>query len=270
MWGSFPPRGRALLERREKSEPGPPRLLPKESGLMGRNGKDTSRQPFPARPLQAHSPSPDSPGHGGVHGEGRVGVPEATRRQGVHGLSLPAGARSKETWSAYWLQWEHSGLGRKDEESRAGSRSEDWEEAAGRESELGALVRGCPVGGAAGGAEQNSASGWDEVREAPGFLTVGRASRGGGGSVRQLQETAGNTETVPTGEGAGGFLLPKREASACSPALRGHPKTTSSGRSLAPGPHEFRSLAASFFRLPALCHLPAPRAAGQGHSWRQD
>lgn len=59
--------------------------------------------------MLADSPSPDSPGHGGVHGEGRVGVPEATRRKGVHGLSLPAGARSKETWSAHWLKREHSG-----------------------------------------------------------------------------------------------------------------------------------------------------------------
>lgn len=57
------------------------------------------------------------------------------------------------------------------------------------------------------------------VREAPGFLTVGQASRGGGGFVQQLQETAGNMETVPMGEGAGGFLLPKREVSDYSPAL---------------------------------------------------
>lgn len=53
MWGFFPPQGRGLLERWEKSEPVPPRLLPKENCLVGRNGKNTSRQPFPARPLQA-------------------------------------------------------------------------------------------------------------------------------------------------------------------------------------------------------------------------
>lgn len=45
------------------------------------------------------------------------------------------------------------------------------------------------------------------VRKSASFLTVGRASRGGGGFVRQLQETVGNMETVLMGEGAGGFLL---------------------------------------------------------------
>lgn len=56
--GVLPTTGRDLVETWEKSEPGPPRLLPKEGCLMGRNGKDASSQPFPVRPLQAHSPSP--------------------------------------------------------------------------------------------------------------------------------------------------------------------------------------------------------------------
>lgn len=33
-------------------------------------------------------PTGNQAGHRGIHGEGRVGVPEATRRKGVHGLSL--------------------------------------------------------------------------------------------------------------------------------------------------------------------------------------
>lgn len=40
-------------------------------------------------------------------------MPETTRREGVHGLSLPVRARSKEIWSAYWLQWDCSGQGRR-------------------------------------------------------------------------------------------------------------------------------------------------------------
>lgn len=46
-----------------------------------------------------------------------------------------------------------------------------------------------------------------------GFLTVGPASRGDGGFVRQLLETAGNTATAQKDEGAGGFLLPERDVS---------------------------------------------------------
>lgn len=38
-------------------------------------------------------PCRDPPGHGGVHGEGGVGVPEAPGRDGVHGLALPADTR---------------------------------------------------------------------------------------------------------------------------------------------------------------------------------
>lgn len=51
------------------------------------------------------------------------------------------------------------------------------------------------------------------VRKALGFLTVGRASRGGGGFVRQLLETVGNMVIAQMDEGAGGFLLTKRETS---------------------------------------------------------
>lgn len=57
------------------------------------------------------------------------------------------------------------------------------------------------------------------IRKAAGFLTVGRASRGDGGFVRQLQETVDNTETAQMGEGAGEFLLPKKDVSDCSLAL---------------------------------------------------
>lgn len=38
-------------------------------------------------------PFADPPGHGGVHGKGGVRVPEATSRNGVHGLSLPTKTR---------------------------------------------------------------------------------------------------------------------------------------------------------------------------------
>lgn len=48
------------------------------------------------------------------------------------------------------------------------------------------------------------------------FLTVGRASRGDGGSVRQHPGTVGNTVTARMGVGAGGFLHPKKER--CQPA----------------------------------------------------
>ena len=47
-------------------------------------------------------------------------------------------------------------------------------------------------------------------------LAVGRASRGDGGFVRQLLETVGNTVTAQMDEGAGGFLLPKRDTSNAS------------------------------------------------------
>lgn len=43
----------------------------------------------------------DSPGHRGVHGEGGVGVPEATRRERVHGLSLPEKSGCKGPWSVW-------------------------------------------------------------------------------------------------------------------------------------------------------------------------
>lgn len=52
-----------------------------------------------------------------------------------------------------------------------------------------------------------------KVRKAVGFLTVGPASRGDGGFVRQLLETVGNTATAQMDEGAGGFLLPERHVS---------------------------------------------------------
>lgn len=39
--------GAGLIGDGEKSEPGPPRLLPKESCSMGRNGKAARRQPVP-------------------------------------------------------------------------------------------------------------------------------------------------------------------------------------------------------------------------------
>lgn len=60
---------------------------------------------------------------------------------------------------------------------------------------------------------QSSAEEGLRVRQALGFLTVGRASRGDGGFARQLLETVGNTVTAQMGEGAGGFLLPKRDMS---------------------------------------------------------
>lgn len=74
--------------------------------------------------------------------------------------------------------------------------------------------------GPAGGTEvrtQHKEGG--RVRKAVSFLTVGRASRGDGGFARQLRETVGNTETAQMGEGAGGFLLPKRDVSDNSLAL---------------------------------------------------
>lgn len=58
---------------------------------------------------------------------------------------------------------------------------------------------------------QSPGEGGRRVRKASGFLTVGRASRGDGGFVRRLLETVGNTVTAQMGEGAGGFLLPKRD-----------------------------------------------------------
>lgn len=61
--------------------------------------------------------------------------------------------------------------------------------------------------------------GGKRVGKAASFLTVGRASRGDGGFVRQLRATVGNMETAQMGEGAGGFLLPKRDVSDCSLAL---------------------------------------------------
>lgn len=60
---------------------------------------------------------------------------------------------------------------------------------------------------------QSSVEGGMRVRKALGFLTVGRASRGDGGFVRQLLETVGNMVTAQMDEGAGGFLLPKRDTS---------------------------------------------------------
>lgn len=57
------------------------------------------------------------------------------------------------------------------------------------------------------------------VRKAGGFLTVGQASQGDGGFVRQLLETVGNTVTAQMDEGAGGFLLPKRDVSNTSLTL---------------------------------------------------
>lgn len=72
------------------------------------------------------------------------------------------------------------------------------------------------VGGTEGGTQHKKGK---KVRKAAGFLTVGRASRGDGGFVRQLQETVDNMETTQMGEGAGGFLLPKKDVSDCSPAL---------------------------------------------------
>lgn len=89
------------------------------------------------------------------------------------------------------------------------------------------------MGGAAGSIEgRTEHKEGTRVRKAPSFLTVGRASRGGGGFVRQLRETAGNKETAQMGEGAWGFLLPKRDVSDCSPALPEHLKITSPGSSL--------------------------------------
>lgn len=70
--------------------------------------------------------------------------------------------------------------------------------------------------------EANQVPGWRRraqpgegvrVREAAGFLTVGRASRGDEGFVQQLQEIVGNMVTAQMGEGAGGFLLPKTDVS---------------------------------------------------------
>lgn len=49
-----------------------------------------------------------------------------------------------------------------------------------------------------------------------GFLTVGQASRGDGGFVRQLLETVGSMARAQRDEEAGGFLLPKREVSSAS------------------------------------------------------
>lgn len=43
-----------------KGEPVPPRLLPRDSCLMVRNGKSTSREPFSTLPLHALSPCPQT------------------------------------------------------------------------------------------------------------------------------------------------------------------------------------------------------------------
>lgn len=54
LWSPSPPYQRGG----RKGERLPPRLLPKESCVTVRNGRDAGRQPFPALPLPAHSFSP--------------------------------------------------------------------------------------------------------------------------------------------------------------------------------------------------------------------
>lgn len=54
LWSPSPPYQRG----RRKGEHLPPRLLPRESCVTVRNGRDAGRQPFPALPLPAHSSSP--------------------------------------------------------------------------------------------------------------------------------------------------------------------------------------------------------------------
>lgn len=64
--------------------------------------------------------------------------------------------------------------------------------------------------------EADISAGRNGSKKGLGFLTVGRASRGDGGFVQQLLETVGNMVTAQMGEGAGGFLLPKRDMSNAS------------------------------------------------------
>lgn len=104
----------------------------------------------------------------------------------------------------------------------AGSRKRGLGGSCREKREQGGLSSGlCRQGGVAGGQTEGRTQHkkGKRIRKAAGFLTVGRASRGGGGFVRQLQETVDNTETAQMGEGAGEFLLPKKDVSDCSLAL---------------------------------------------------
>lgn len=83
---------------------------------------------------------------------------------------------------------------------------------------------------------QSRTEGRKEGKEGCEFLTVGRASRGDGGFVRQLQETVGNTETAQMGEGAGGFLLQRDMCQSAPWPYHNTRKITPNRRSLAPGP----------------------------------
>lgn len=71
-----------------------------------------TQSPLPAPGCPRGSlPSPNPPGHGGVHGKGGVRVSEATGRNGVHGLSLPTKTRvsgGKRSLPCSWAAWDWS------------------------------------------------------------------------------------------------------------------------------------------------------------------
>lgn len=103
------------------------------------------------------------------------------------------------------------GLGWKDDKGQKGGSKSKSHELWGEDPNVrgaGAAYRPPPPTGhtaGIGGRAQHKER--RRVRKAVSFLTAGRASRGDGGFVQQLQETVGNMETAQMGEGAGGFLL---------------------------------------------------------------